>query len=75
MNCEVTRNLVAYAQIVIQLSHNYGGSGWLVYDQHFPQQLAGGADLVRNNINNSLMSGTVLAPFPNDTLGSSCTVC
>ena len=61
-DCEATRNLVAYAQIVIQLTRKHGDSGWLVYDQHFRQQLAGGADLVWKYINNSLMSATVLAP-------------
>ena len=68
-DCKATRNLVAYAQIVIQLAHKHGGSGWLVYDQHFRQQLVGGADLVWNNINNSLMSATVFAPLPDDLSG------
>ena len=74
-DCKATRDLVAYAQIVIQLARKHGGSGWLVYDQHFRQQLAGGADLVWNNINNSLMSATVLAPLPDDPSGSGRTVC
>ena len=74
-DCKATHNLVAYAQIVIQLAHKHGGSGWLVYDQHFRQQLVGAADLVWNNINNSLMSATVFAPLPDDLSGSSRMVC
>ena len=61
-----TRELVAYAQIVVQLARKHGGVGWLAYDQHFRQQLAGGSGAMWNDINNSLMSATVLAPSSDD---------
>lgn len=75
-NCETTRSLAAYAQIVIQLARKHGGSGWMAYDHHFRQQLAGGADLQWNDINNSLMSATVLAPPPDDAHKRTvCSIC
>ena len=64
--CSATRELVAYAQIVVQLARKHGGLGWLAYDQHFRQQLAGGSGAMWNDINNSLMSATVLAPSSDD---------
>ena len=54
------RNLVAYAQIFIQLARSHKGSGWLAYDRQFCQQLAAGTALKWNKINPSLLSVTVL---------------
>ena len=75
-DCEATRDLAAYAQIVIQLARKHGGSGWIAYDQHFRQQMAGGAVGSWNDINNSLMSATVLAPAPEDAHKRTvCSIC
>ena len=59
-------DLVAYAQIIIQLAWSHGGNGWLAYDRRFRQQLAAGTPLKWNEINPSLLSATVLGapPFP-----------
>ena len=59
---EQTRDMIAYAQIIIQLARRHGGTGWLLYDQQFRQQAAGGAATPWREINNSLLSATVLAP-------------
>ena len=72
-DCEATRDLVAYTQIIIGLARKHEGLGWFAYDQQFRQQLAGGAEPTWNDINNSLISATVLAPQPED--GLKCTVC
>ena len=68
------RDLVAYAQIIVQLARSHGGSGWLAYDRRFRQQLAAGTPLKWNEINPSLLSATVLGapPFPS---GRSCPLC
>ena len=57
---EETRDLIAYAQIILQLARRHGGAGWLMYDQQFRQQAAGGALTPWREINNSLLSATVL---------------
>ena len=64
---EPTRDLVAYAQIVIQLAQRHGGLGWITYDQSFRQQMAGGAAVPWKEVNASLLSATVLAPQPECT--------
>ena len=67
-------DLVAYAQIIIQLARSHGGSGWLAYDRQIRQQLAAGTPLKWNDINPSLLSVTVLGapPFPS---GRNCPLC
>ena len=39
---ELTCDLIAYAQIVVQVAQRHGGLGWITYDQIFCQQMAGG---------------------------------
>ena len=58
---EETRDLIAYGQIILQLARRHGGPGWLTYDQQFRQQAAGGSLTPWREINNSLLSATVLA--------------
>ena len=55
---EETRDLIAYGQIILQLARRHGGPGWL---QQFRQQAAGGSLTPWREINNSLLSATVLA--------------
>ena len=68
------RELLAYAQIIIQLARSHGGTGWLAYDRRFRQQIAAGTPLCWSDINPSLLSATVLgsAPAPG---GSNCPLC
>ena len=54
-DCEATRDLVAYAQIIIGPARKHGELSWLAYDQQFHQQLAGGAEPTWNDINNLLI--------------------
>ena len=42
---ESTRNMAAYAQIIIQMARKHSKEGWLAYDQQFRQQRAVGAEL------------------------------
>ena len=39
---EEARGLIAYAQIILDLARKHGGSGWIVYDNHFRSQLFAG---------------------------------
>uniref|UniRef100_A0A1X7UES1 Cleavage and polyadenylation specificity factor subunit 4 n=1 Tax=Amphimedon queenslandica TaxID=400682 RepID=A0A1X7UES1_AMPQE len=68
------RELLAYAQIIIQLAQSHGGTGWLAYDRRFRQQVAAGTPLCWVEINPSLLSATVLgsAPAPG---GRNCPLC
>ena len=58
--CDATRDMAAYAQIVIQQARKHPGPGWLAYDQLFRQQRAAGAALPWNDLASSLMASTVL---------------
>ena len=57
---EATRNMAAYAQIIIQTARKHPKGGWLTYDQQFRQQRAAGAELPWNDICSSLMAATIL---------------
>ena len=59
-DCINTRNMAAYAQIVILQSRKHPGCGWLAYDQLFRQQRAAGVDLPWNDLAPSIMASTVL---------------
>ena len=56
-----TRDLIAYAQIIIELARKHPGLGWYTYDNLFRQQLNAGAGVKWNEVNPSLMAATVLA--------------
>ena len=59
------RELLAYAQIIIQLARSHGGGkGWIAYDWRFRQQVAAGMPLCWSEINPSLLSATVLGSAP-----------
>ena len=57
---ESTRNMAAYAQIIIQMARKHSKEGWLAYDQQFRQQRAAGAELPWNDIYSSFMAATIL---------------
>ena len=55
-----TKQLVAYAQIIIQLFWKHGGVGWRNYDTRFRQQLATGALLEWTHVEPSILATSVL---------------
>ena len=57
---EETCDLIAYAQIILPLTRQHGGAGWLIYDQQFRQQATGSALTPWREITNPLLSATVL---------------
>ena len=67
--CQATRDMAAYAQIVINQARKHPGSGWLAYDQLFRQQRAAGINLPWNDLAPSIMAATVLRA------GESCALC
>ena len=69
-----TRELAAYAVIIIDIAHFHGCFGWRRYDAVFLQQKAAGATLPWSEINASLMSNTVFAML-NGSQGLTCEFC
>ena len=65
----MTRDMAAYAQIVIQQSRKHPGRGWLAYDQLFRQQRAAGINIPWNDLASSIMAATVLRS------GDCCSLC
>ena len=68
-DCINTRNMAAYAQIVILQSRKHPGGGWLAYNQLSRQQRAAGVDLPWNDLAPSIMASTVLRS------ADTCTLC
>ena len=66
------RGLIAYAQIILDLVRRHGGSGWIVYDNHFRSQLFAGGSFKWNEVNPSLLASSVLA---NPRVGEGVKVC
>ena len=56
-----TCNLIAYAQIIIELARKHPGLWWYTDDNLFCQQLNAGAGVKWNEVNPLLMAATVLA--------------
>ena len=69
-----TRELAAYAVIIIDIARSHGGFGWQRYDAVFWQQKAAGATFPLLEINASLMSNTVFAML-NGSQGLTCELC
>ena len=65
----MTRDMAAYAQIVIQQSHKHPGRVWLAYDQFFRQQRTAGINIPWNDLASSIMAATVLRS------GDCCSLC
>ncbi len=71
---EETRDMAAYAMIIIRLSRKHSGSGWLLYDKQFRQHVTAGSTLPWADINASLMAATVLS-HAGDRPCQSCSLC
>ena len=69
---EEARGLIAYAQIILDLARKHGGSGWIVYDNHFRSQLFAGGSFKWNEVNPSLLASSVLA---NPRVGEGVRIC
>ena len=67
---DATREMAAYAQIVVMQARKHPGGGWLAYDQQFRQQRAAGLDLKWNDLSPSIMAATVLR-----SAHETCTLC
>ena len=57
---EPTKQLVAYAQIIIQLWWKHGGLGWRNYETRFHQQLAAGVQLDWTKVEPSILATAVI---------------
>ena len=69
---EPTKQLVAYAQIIIQLAWKHGGHGWRNYDSCFRQQIAAGIPLEWTKVEPSILATSVIRSAAADTLCSLC---
>ena len=57
----MTRDLLAYSQLILQLARQHGGGGWIAYNSHFRQQAAASATIPWSELNLSLMAATMFA--------------
>ena len=55
-----TKDMLAYAHIVLHLAQKHGGMGWLEYDRTFCQQVAADPSIRWNAVNPPLMASAVL---------------
>lgn len=69
---ELTKQLAAYAQLVIQMSWKHGGMGWRSYDSRFRKQLAAGVPLEWTKVESSIMATSVIRSASSDALCSHC---
>ena len=69
---EPTKQLVAYAQIVIQMAWKHGGLGWRSYDTRFRQQLAAGIPLEWTKVDPSILATSVIQSLESDSI---CRLC
>ena len=70
VNCEDTRQLMAYGQIILMLACKHGGRGWKAYDAHFRQLVGAGHLLPWTELNPSMMAADVL-----QVGGQTCPLC
>jgi hypothetical protein len=68
-----TRDMLAYARLLIREAQRHGGVGWMDYDRVFRQQAAIDRSLQWNTLNPGIQSSTITgqAPRPN----TFCTLC
>ena len=69
----LSRQLIAYTQLVQDLARRHGGKGWLSYDYLFREHMAAGPKDKWEELNPSLMASTVLGS--NDTQHRFCSAC
>uniref|UniRef100_A0A1X7T0B4 C3H1-type domain-containing protein n=1 Tax=Amphimedon queenslandica TaxID=400682 RepID=A0A1X7T0B4_AMPQE len=70
----LTKQLVAYSQIILQLYWKHGGLGWRNYDTRFRQQLAAGTPLEWTQVESSILATSVLRPAQSQDV-SCCLLC
>ena len=68
-----TRNMLAYARLVIREAQRHGGNGWIAYDKVFRQQAAIDSTLQWNTIHPGIQASTLLGQTPGQ--GVFCTLC
>ena len=68
-----TRNMLAYARLVIREAQRHGGNGWIAYDKVFRQQVAIDSTLQWNTIHPGIQASTLLGQTPGQ--GVFCTLC
>ena len=69
----LSRQLIAYTQLVLDLARRHGGKGWLSYDCLFREHMAAGSKDKWEELNPSLMASTVLGS--SDTQHRFCSAC
>ena len=60
MDDPLTRQLLAYTQLILDMARRHGGKGWLTYDRLFREHLAAGSTDKWEELNPSLMAATML---------------
>ena len=59
VNCQETRDLMAYGQIILMLARKHGGLCWKAYNAHFRQLVGAGHNLHWTEYNPSMMAANV----------------
>lgn len=70
---QATRDMLAYARLVIREAQRHGGTGWLDYDRVFRQQAAIDATLRWNTLHSGIQAATLVGQTPG--VRSMCTLC
>ena len=70
---ELTRQMLAYARLIIREALRHGGSGWAEYDRVFRRQVAINPTLSWNTLEPSLQAATILGQRSSE--GVLCTIC
>lgn len=70
VECQETRDLMAYGQIILMLARKHGGLGWRAYDTHFRQLRGAGHSLPWTELNPSMLAANVL-----QAAGQFCSLC
>ena len=68
-----TRDMLAYAQLLICEAQHHGGSGWLDYDQVFRQPTAIDPSLQGNTLHPGIQAAIMVGSMP--CSGTFCTLC
>lgn len=68
-----TRDMLAYARLIIRESQRHSGGGWLDYDRVFRQQAAMDSNLRWNTLNPNIQAATLLGQAP--VQSRFCTLC
>lgn len=70
---QATRDMLAYARLIIREAQRHGGNGWLDYDRVFRQQAAIDHTLRWNTLQPSIQAATLVGHAPGR--GTFCTLC